>query len=883
MNTNHFTTLGRSLISNGFLILPIKQGEKRPAISGWQSARLGFTDLDAYPQHGVGVLCGQGEWPIVGIDIDISHPAISQAVLGWCRRTMGETAERVGAAPRMLLVYRAAQRGWTKGNSVKFFDDTDPQKPNGKPNEQQVEVLGLGQQFVAYHVHPDIGREYEWTDLFGGIAAIAARDLPVVTDEQIDALMAEVDRLARSTPGVKIVSKGASLVASSTSLGHALESLTPRLGVSLEEVRSLLPYIENSGTGQGYDTWLSVGMSLHHEFAGTDDDAAALAMWKDWGSQSAKHDPKQYDYKWVSFDQSGRRPTTLRWLLKIANQAKRDADLHAKRSTVEQIKDSIVQAEDIYALTSSVADAIRVMAGDDATIQNEAISAFRRRYRELSGNATLTLSQAKSLLAPKKAEITPTVLAQLPLTEFGNAKRMVNRYRGELIYVPEINCWYLWSGQHWRRAAEIEVEFRAKQTVLDLVDEAKLLDSEKLPEFFEFCKYSQQIKMVTNMRRLASSDPDVMVPVRLMDAQSHLLGVRNGVIDLRNGLFRPGKHDDFITMQCGCDYEPNATSPLFDSTLLEVFKGDREMADFFMLCIGYALTGNPTQDMLFIPFGSGSNGKSTILGVIRRVFGDYAKSAEANTFVTDGKSSGAGGAREDLVRLRGARFVYVNEPDEGGELREGMVKSMTGGDSITARALYSRDSVEMTPSWAVFMPTNHKPIIKGTDNGIWRRLTLIPFERNFENDPHIVKDPKREEKLLAEMPGVLNRCLQAAMRYQREGLALTSSVRAARDEYRSQMDLLAEWLDECCEAAPGFAEDMAKLWESWESFSKRRGLAQYVRSSVALGKRLDARFPSFKGTGGVRKRSGLRLKDVFRLEYVNSSLFGGTGSGASGG
>lgn len=874
--TNHFQALGRALIDNGYLIVPIAPGGKRPLMPGWQAARMTASDLHAYPGHGVGILCGQGDFPIAAIDIDISHPAINEAVVAWCQSHFGCSAERVGAAPRTLLVYRAATSGWTKGSSIKFFDDADPQKLSGKVNEQQVEVLGLGQQFVAYHLHPDTGKEYEWTDLFGGIAHIPAHQLPIITDDQIDALIAEVDRLVRITPGLKVVSRGASVVSSSTSLGHALESLTPRLGVPLSEVRDAMAFYDNSGNGQGYETWLSVGMALHHEYGNTERDAEALALWKEWGSKSDKHDPKQYDYKWFSFEQSGRRPTTLRWLLKMVNQAKRDVELIAKRDTVEAIKTAIADAQDIYALTSSVADRIRNLVGDDTTVQNEAVSTFRRRYKELSGSATLTVTQAKSLILPKRADSTPTVLTQLPLTEFGNAKRMVNRYRHEMIYVPEINCWFLWTGQHWRKAAEIEVEFRAKQTVIDLVDEAKNLDSEKLPEFFEFCKYSQQVKMVVSMKRLAASDPDVMVPVGSLDSRSHLLGVRNGVVDLSTGVFRQGRQDDYITMRCGCDYIPNATSPLFDQTLIEVFKGDREMADFFMVCIGYALTGNPTQDMLFIPFGSGSNGKSTILGVIRRVFGDYAKSAEASTFVADGKSGGAGGAREDLVRLRGSRFVYVNEPDEGGELREGMVKSMTGGDSITARALYSRDSVEITPSWVVFMPTNHKPIIKGNDNGIWRRLTLIPFERNFENDPTVAKDPKREEKLLAEMPGVLNRCLQAAMRYQREGLNLTSAVRAARDDYRSQMDLLAEWLDECCELDSTYSEDMAKLWSSWDAFAKRNGLHQYVRSSVALGKRLDHRFAAFKGTGGVRKRQGLRIKDVFRMESV-------TQSGASGG
>ncbi len=480
----------------------------------------------------------------------------------------------------------------------------------------------------------------------------------------------------------------------------------------------------------------------------------------------------------------------------------------------------------------------------------------------------------------------PTILTQWPLTEFGNARRFAERYAGKAIYVPEIVSWFLWNGDRWHKASGVMMDKLAKDSVYAMEEIAKRddIDQAQRLAILQFCEFSQQARMVSNVLRLAQSEPEMMVPVSELDKHWYLLGVRNGVVDLRDGTFRKGRPDDYVTIAAGCAFDAPAVCPLFDQTVLDVFKGDHEMVEFFVTCLGYALRGKPTEDMLFIPFGSGSNGKSTILNAVRRVFGSYAKAADAATFVSDGgKSGNAGGAREDLVRLRGARFVYVNEPDEGGELREGSVKSMTGGDTITARTLYATESVEITPTWTVFMPTNHKPIVKGTDEGVWRRLTLIPFERNFDKDPTVVKDTNREEKLLAEMPGILNRLIHASLRYQREGLALTAAVRAARDEYRNQMDLLAEWLEECCEMAPSFNEEMAKLWESWEGFSKRRGLAQYVRSSVALGKRLDARFPSFKGTGGVRKRHGIRLKDVFRMENVNLFISDGLSSGASGG
>ena len=169
----------------------------------------------------------------------------------------------------------------------------------------------------------------------------------------------------------------------------------------------------------------------------------------------------------------------------------------------------------------------------------------------------------------------------------------------------------------------------------------------------------------------------------------------------------------------------------------------------------------------------------------------------------------------------------------------------------------------IVPSWVVFMPTNHKPIVKGSDNGIWRRLVLLPFTRNFEADEVVQKDPKREEKLAAELQGVLAWIVRGAMEYQRRGLVAPRSVAAARESYRTQMDLLAEWLEDCCDIGPDLKEESGRLWSSWESFAKNRGILNYVRSSVALGRRLDMRFPAIRGNRGLRFRSGLRLKRDF--------------------
>lgn len=852
--TDHFREHGRALLANGYLIVPIRKGEKRPAISGWQKARLGMEDLTRYPNHGVGVLCGQGAHPVVGVDIDVSHPTIGPALIEWCRRSLGDSAERVGAAPRILLAYRADKAGWAKGASVQFYDPTDPTKPSGKDNHQQVEILGLGQQFVAYHEHPDTGQDYQWVDLFGGLESMRASDLPVVSEAQIEALLAEVMRLVRTTPGVEIVGSAEAPVMRSGSEADDLMSLVARVGMPFHECAQWLSYLDNDG--DSYDHWLHVGMSLHHEYAGTEHEADALQLWREYGAKSSKDNPREYDYKWRSFGGSGGgAPTTLRWLLKICGIAKREKEHEGRRAALDEAKALIREQTDSLKLGGrEVVERLKALIPDDPLVRTEIIGAFQAQYKVLT-KTNMPVSQARALLVGPRAA---TVQTKRPLTEFGNAERMLDRYGDGLMYVPEVAAWYIWTGVYWRRAVDVEIEHLAKETIRALVMEVD--EHEERAEFFQFCALSQQARMVNNMVKLASSDPRVAVPAAELDKYSHYLGVRNGVVDLRTGALLPPDPDLRITLVAACDYDPRAKAPVFEQTISEVFSGDLDMVEYVTRTFGYALMGNPVEDIMFIAFGNGANGKSTIFNAVRQVFGGYARSADASSFVADSNKASGGGPREDLVRLRGARFVYVNEPDENGELREGMVKSMTGGDTITARGIHAKHSVELTPTWVVYMPTNHKPIIKGNDNGIWRRMGMLPFERNFENDPTVKKDGKRKEKLAAEMPGILALIVQAALRYQREGLVPPKRVLAARDSYRSQMDLLAEWLDECCELDSGASAAMSDLWQSWEQFARSRGLLLYIKSSTALGRRLDSRFPSARSSTGARIRIGLRIK-----------------------
>lgn len=847
--SNEFQSSGRALLGNGYLIIPIKPGHKRPALDQWQTARLGAGDLGKYAGCGVGVLCGQGAHPIAAIDVDTHDAQLAQCFVDWCRDNLGLTCERVGNAPKVLLTYRAASEGWAKATGAWFEDLAG--------DRHRLEVLGKGQQFVAYHVHPDTGRPYEWVDLLGGIEAVRADELPVISEAQVAAALEAFDAMAREAGLSRMVGSASRVGASTAPDADPLMSYEPPVGLTLDEVKKLLAYVDN----EDYDTWLKAGMSLHHEFEGG---VEALDLWDEWSSTAANYTGREsLEVRWEGFGRSGHRPTTARWLLKIGNANKREAVRSEKRDALQEARDLIAGCQDSIDLLGEVAHRVGAAAGDDLAIRAELTGLLRERFKALT-DTPLPIADARAAMAGGRKAAVRAANRKRERTEFGNAERMLDHYGDGLMYVPELDAWFNWTGASWRRAAMVELEHLAKETIRAMVDEGKAIESDEEREaFYKFCAVSQRAAMVANMVKLAQSDPRVVESVAELDKHVHLLGVANGAVDLRTGKLLPPDPAYRITTITDVEFDPAARAPLFEQTVGDVFFDDADMVAFFQRLVGYSLLGKPDEDVLVIPYGSGSNGKSTVLGAIRETLGSHAKMASSETFLSSGPSgASAGQAREDVLRLRGARFVYVSEPDEGSELREGLIKSMTGGESMPARGLYSKATIEVVPTWVAIMPTNHRPIVKGDDHAIWRRLLPVPFTRNFDKDLAVTRDPDRAAKLASEAAGILAWCVRGALEYQKHGLKPPTSVRAAREDYRSDMDLLAEWLDECCEVNPEWTDTNARLWASWEAFAKSRGLISFVRTSTSLTRRIQSRgFVAIKhAERNARGFAGLRVK-----------------------
>jgi putative DNA primase/helicase len=461
---------------------------------------------------------------------------------------------------------------------------------------------------------------------------------------------------------------------------------------------------------------------------------------------------------------------------------------------------------------------------------------------------------------PKKFALVNTAM-RLPCTEFGNAQRMFRRFGEDLMFVEDLGQWFLWTSTYWKHVSEFHVLQLAQVTVNTMHWESKWYEDEERLKFLKWCLKSQERRMLTNMEELLKLEPALRVRTDQLDAHTHLLGTKNGAVDLRTGKLVAPDRAARITTTAAVEYDEAAKCPVWEATLRGVFCNDDKLIGYFQRLLGYTLMGNPKEDVLVIPFGSGSNGKSTTLGVVRTLLGGYARSAAAATFMDNDKGGSAGGPREDILRLRGARFVYVSEPDENSELREGLVKSMTGGDAMPARGVNAKKTVEVLPTWVPFIPTNHRPIIKGSDYAIWRRLMTIPFLAKFDKERTHAQggaDNDRKGKLMAEMPGILAWMVRGALDYQKQGLGVPEAVREAKEAYREDMDLLKGWLEDCCELGAGKFATNEELWESWQEHAGRSGDLKFISTSRALGRRLSSgeRFEAKARTFGGRKQRG---------------------------
>jgi putative DNA primase/helicase len=274
---------------------------------------------------------------------------------------------------------------------------------------------------------------------------------------------------------------------------------------------------------------------------------------------------------------------------------------------------------------------------------------------------------------------------------------------------------------------------------------------------------------------------------------------------------------------CPVEYDKNAVCPTWDRFLIRITDNNQGLISYIQGTIGYALTGSTREQCMFILWGEGQNGKTTLLETIKTVYGDYATQMPTDTLMV----RRAGGIPNDVARLTGVRLVSASETSATGRLDEELVKRLTGEDTVTARFLY-REYFEFQPQFKIFLACNHKPVIVGDDFAIWRRVRLIPFTVRISESE---KDKELLRKLRTELPGILRWAVKGCLAWQREGLGEPPEVCSAVEDYRREMDAIGEFLTESCVCRPGASVGATPLYEVYCGWCKRNGEVPQTRTA----------------------------------------------------
>jgi P4 family phage/plasmid primase-like protien len=481
--------------------------------------------------------------------------------------------------------------------------------------------------------------------------------------------------------------------------------------------------------------------------------------------------------------------------------------------------------------------------------------------------------------AAKSTDAEPAPSAHLrffPHTDVGNAERLQALHGDDLRYCHELGQWYIWDGSRWRTDRTGEINRRAVDMVRTLYTEAG--EEEDLAKRTAIGKYARSCESRSSIEaavHICKSLKGIPATVDDFDADRLLINAANGTIDLRTGELRPHQRADLMTKLVPVAYDPAALCPAWDSFLTQILP-DETVRTFIQRAAGYSLTGEVIDECLVFLHGSGSNGKSTLVNTLLTMMGDYALQSAPDMLIAKDKS---GGANNDIARLFGQRLVVTSEPGESVRLAEGLVKQITSKDRITARFLH-KEFFDFWPTHKTWFCANHKPQIRGADNGIWRRIKLIPFDIRIADDQ---KDTHLQRKLEADLPGILAWAVRGCLDWREHGLGEPAAVKAATDSYRGEMDVLKSFLEDCCVIRPSLSVVGTSLWTAYnrwcdDNAEKPVGKQTFGRRlqeahAIVPGKNIGPEHS--RGWQGIALRSDLSAEEIDKVDIVdvNSTFF----------
>jgi putative DNA primase/helicase len=440
----------------------------------------------------------------------------------------------------------------------------------------------------------------------------------------------------------------------------------------------------------------------------------------------------------------------------------------------------------------------------------------------------------------KAVEFAKDAETQYAQSDSGNARRLIDTSGEDFRYVHDLQSWFSWDGRRWKRDGDGEVHRAAKAAVAQmLIEAAAVKDDERRKKAISWALRSQDAHRLRGMVEVARTEREVSVMRDQFDTQPLLLNLQNGTLNLQTGELHSHLRDDRLTQLCPVTYAVDAKCPRWLQFLEETFPGQPEVIDFLQRSIGYTLTGSIAEQCFWLLIGTGKNGKSVFLSAIHRLLGDYAVSTSFNTFALQRNQGQAINPRDGLASLEGSRFVRASESDEGKPISEALLKALTGGEQVRTARMYAEDYA-YDPTFKIWLSTNHEPSIRGTDEGIWRRIHRVNFDHVV---PEEQRDPGLTDKLVGELPGILNWALDGLRKYQRDGLRVPDAVRRATAAYRTAQDTVTRFLEEETVTGANREVDAGVLYAAYKAWCQVSGerYATAKTFGAEVGKRFDKR------------------------------------------
>lgn len=649
-----------------------------------------------------------------------------------------------------------------------------------------------------------------------------------------------------------------------------------------------------------YDDWRTVIFGIHHESAGSDE---GLALAQAWSARSPKHDPEflaSRVWPYIRDEREG-AVTTGRSIMSLAARLEGWSGPPDASGFTPMTEDG----EPLGWGPEAPAEAEIAVDDDDLTGIGLVATPGGAVVSRSALQTTTDLTRAEIIDPGADPAVEQTVRRGIPpaqhlCTDQANANRLVKHYGAHLIVAAK--SWYVWDGRRWARdesevyrrgcqlsriikdeCAEVRMQLAEMVQANGGVVDPKSPGMKALKDLIDgLDKWSTRSEMKSTITAAIELAAKMLaVDPESLDANPWLLCVKNGVIDLRTGQLGPHRHEHRITKLVGVDFRPGARSEVWEQMVEGVVRRDRALGSFLQRWFGYCATGDVREQKIVVHWGSGGNGKSTIMESISHVLGDYAGVAAAGLVVGKGDAVHSSA----VVALVGKRMITAHESGDGGVMSEDFVKKATGGDRLDARYLYG-EQFAFNPTHKLQLLTNHKPQIRGTDPGIWRRVLLVPyvarFARQDEIDSGLVRrdavdgmaDPMLAEVLRqpSEQEGILAWVVRGAVEWFHNGLRPPSVVLAAGEAYRTEQDRVGQFIVDECELGADFSEPLVGimdrgLYPAYKGWCRESGILALSKQKFVH--ELERCVPGFRtqpgrasvaeGRGKVTRIYGVRL------------------------